>query len=490
MKCFINKYCYLIIMDILIKNVRISENGVLKPIEILIQNEKIAGFSKQFRLSEYDKIINGKNSIAIPGGIDMHVHFRDPGSNYKENWYTGSRAAAAGGITTVADHPNTNPATLDKKSFEIKQKLAKKRSVVDYGINSGVYENIEKFDELWDLGALAFGEIFMGLSTGGMCVDNKELGESLEAIKKLNALPLIHAEDEGIRLKNLDLFENYNEPDIHSRVRPNECEEKAVFDCLEINRKIKGNLHFCHMSTPEAVKLIEKERNYFKKIFENKKQNGLKEDENEPKITAEVAPHHLFLTINDWPRLNTFAKMNPPIRDEYSANEMMKALNEGKVNAVASDHAPHTIDEKSVPMRSAPSGVPGVETLMPLMLAAVKSNKITLNRLIEVTSRNPARILNIERHGKGLLKEGYDADIILFDPKCVKKIKVEDLHSKCNWTPYEGIDAIFPNTTIVRGEIVWDGENITKKKGYGKFLPGEGKGIKEKKEREEISNKR
>lgn len=482
--------------DILIKNIRICEDDSLKPAEILIREGKIAGFSKQFRLSEYDQIIDGKNKIVIPGGIDAHVHFRDPGNNYKENWYTGSCSAAAGGITTVIDHPNTEPPVVDKRSFEIKQKLAKKRSIVDYGINGGVFENTDKLDEIWDAGITAFGEIFMGLSTGGMSVDKKTLEESLEKIAGLQALSCIHAEDEEMRLKNLELLKYDNEPDIHSRIRPNACEEKAVSECLEINRKTKGSIHICHMSTPQAVKLIEEERK--RRDTEKRKTGFEKTDEGSngtktnSRITAEVTPHHLFLTTEDWRRLDTFLKMNPPVRDEQSANEMMYALNKEKINMVASDHAPHTSCEKNVSMRNAPAGVPGVETLMPLMLAAVRSNKITLKRLIEVTSRNPARILNIERHGKGLLKEGYDADIILFDPKNVQKIKAENLHSKCDWTPFEGMDGIFPEMTIRRGEIIWDGEHIISKKGTGKFLPGAGAGYKARKEREEkdISEKK
>ncbi|WNY28866.1 Allantoinase [Methanimicrococcus stummii] len=450
--------------DVLIQNARILEGGQLVPAEILIEDGKIKGISKEFRISAYDERINADKMVVIPAGIDGHVHFRDPGLTYKEDWYSGSCSAAAGGIATVLEHPNTLPPVIDKSGFSQKLKHAKKKSVIDFGINGGVTNNIDQLKEIWRLGISVFGEIFMAESTGGLNISNDLLGAALSKIGELDALACIHAEDESIRLANEAFLKNDNEIDVHSRIRPNVCEEVAVHDCIKINKDaaVPARLHFCHTSTPEAVKLIEKAR------------KELPPESNASRITCEVAPHHLFLSTKDYKQLGTLGKMNPPLRSSEDAAYMIQALNSGLVNAVASDHAPHMLYEKEVPMRSAPSGVPGVETLMPLMLAAVRKNWLSLERVIAVTSRNPARIFGLDRLGKGSMAEGCDADLLLFDPKNVVPIKSKNLHTHCDWTPYEGMDGIFPGMTLSRGDVIWDGAQVIAKKGRGEFLPGAG----------------
>lgn len=450
--------------DVLIQNARVLEDGRLVPAEILIEDGKIKGIAKEFRISSYDELINADKMVVIPAGIDGHVHFRDPGMTYKEDWYSGSCSAAAGGIATVLEHPNTLPPVIDKSGFSLKLKHAKKKSVIDFGINGGVTNNVDQLKEIWRLGISVFGEIFMAESTGGLNISNDTLGDALSKIGEMDALACIHAEDEALRLENEALLKNDTGIDVHSRIRPNECEEIAVRDCIKINKDaaVPARLHFCHTSTPEAVSLIAKA------------QKELSPVGNARKITCEVAPHHLFLSTKDYNKLGTLGKMNPPLRSPEDAAYMIQALNSGLINAVASDHAPHMHYEKDVPMRSAPSGVPGVETLMPLMLAAVRKNLISLERVIQVTSRNPAHIFGLDRLGKGSMAEGYDADLLLFDPKKTVPIKSKNLHTHCDWTPYEGMDGIFPGMTLSRGDVVWDGFQIIAKKGRGAFLPGAG----------------
>lgn len=450
--------------DVLIQNARILEDGRLVPAEILIENGRIKGIAKEFRISAYDERINADNMVVIPAGIDGHVHFRDPGLTYKEDWYSGSCSAAAGGITSVLEHPNTLPPVADKSGFALKLKHAEKKSVIDFGINGGVTNNVDSLKELWRLGISVFGEIFMAESTGGLNINNDTLGDALSKIGELDALACIHAEDEALRLENEKIFKNDTSLDVHSRIRPNECEEIAVRDCLSVNRKAKtpARLHFCHTSAPEAVQLIAKAQKEFAHAG------------NAGNVTCEVAPHHLFLSTKDYPRLGTLGKMNPPLRSSEDASYMIQALSSGLINAVASDHAPHMYYEKDVPMRSAPSGVPGVETLMPLMLAAVRKNMLTLERMIQVTSRNPAHIFGLDRLKKGSMAEGYDADLLLFDPKNTVPIKSKNLHTHCDWTPYEGMDGIFPGMTLSCGDVIWDGHQIIAKKGRGHFLQGAG----------------
>ena len=450
--------------DVLIKNARVLSDGRLVPAEILIEDGKIIGISKEFRISNYNEVIDAGNMVAIPAGIDAHVHFRDPGLTHKEDWYSGSCSAAAGGITTVLEHPNTIPPVIDEKSFSLKLKRAKNKSVIDFGINGGVTNNLDKLLELWRLGVSVFGEIFMAESTGGLNISKETLGSALSKIGQLDALACIHAEDDAMRLQNEQLFKNDSSPDLHSKIRPNECEETAVKDCLKINREadMPAKLHFCHISTPEAVNVISHAQGQFSSAG------------NAGTVTCEITPHHLFLSSKDYARLGTLGKMNPPLRSSEDAAFMISALNSGRINSVASDHAPHMYYEKDVPMLSAPSGVPGVETLMPLLLAAVRKNMLTLERVIKVTSENPARIFDLDRLGKGLMTPGYDADLLFFDPKNMTKIKSKNLHTDCDWTPYEGMDAVFPGMTLSRGDMIWNGDQIIAKKGRGQFLPGAG----------------
>ncbi len=445
--------------DILIKNTKVFYNNQLQPAEVLIGDGKIIKIAKEIDVHRLDSTINAKGALTLPAGIDAHVHFREPGMTEKEDWYTGSCSAAAGGITTVIEHPNTIPATIDRRSFKEKLKLANRKSVIDFGINGGVTGNVEKLSELWEMGVAAFGEIFMAESTGELNISEDSLDEAMSVITGMGALACIHAEDENIRLECEAYLKNDLSPQSHSRARPNMCEALAVEKAVSIARTNNTRTHFCHMSALESLGLIRNEK-YFS-------------DENSSEFTCEVAPHHLFLSTKDWDRLGSFGRMNPPLRDRRSVKMMLNGLNDGAVDVVASDHAPHTESEKDTDIKTAPSGVPGVETLFPLMMMAVKKNLIPLGRMLEVTSKNPARIFGLDAHSKGSFEEGFDADLVIVDPQNIQVIKGDNLHSKAGWTPYEGMEAIFPEYTLARGEVVWDGD-IVSSRGRGKFLSGGG----------------
>ena len=447
--------------DILIKNTRIYYNNSLQPAEIIIERGKVTKIGKDLRVSSSDMIIDAKGALTLPAGIDVHVHFREPGMTAKENWYTGSCAAAAGGITTVIDQPNTIPPTTDRRSFEQKLKLARKKSIIDFGINGGVTGNIEKLEELWKLGVTAFGEIFMAESTGGLNVNEETFEEALVEIKRLGAIATIHAEDEKMRLELEELLKGDISPDYHSKVRPNACEAAAVQKALELISKMKVQAHFCHISTLEAIGMIRKEKYLARR--ENKT----------PLFTCEVTPHHLFLSTRDWERLRSFGKMNPPLRGSHSIKALVNGINDGTIDMVASDHAPHLESEKDADIRFAPSGVPGVETLMPLMLAAVRKNILPLAQMIMLTSWNPAKAFGLDLQAKGRLEVGFDADLIIVDPRDLQPIKAEMLHSKAGWTPFEGMDAVFPQYTLSRGEVIWTGRSLLMQgPGRGNFLEG------------------
>lgn len=439
-----------IMYDTIIRNAKVYLDNRLQNVDIAIADGKIIRIGKD--VTDDAQIIDARGALVLPGAIDVHVHFRDPGLTHKEDWYTGSCAAAAGGVTTVIDHPNTIPPTLDKKSFKLKLKSAARRSIIDFGINGGVTGS-SNLDELWGLGVIAFGEIFM--ADGELAVDEKTLKDSLESIAELKAIACIHAENKELCRHFMEELRAIRRPEVYSRARPNICEAVAIEQVLEMQEEIPVHVHICHLSTREGIGVIRRMR------YEKK----------EIPFTCEVSPHHLFLEYRDWERLGTFAKMNPPLR-KRCLQHLWNGLNDSTIDIIASDHAPHTEDEKETDIWNAPAGVPGVETMLPLMLNAAKQNLIPLWRMIEAMSMKPASIFGLK--DKGMIREGYDADIVIVGTGNVRTIEGEQLHSKSGWTPFEGREGIFPEMVISRGEIIYDGE-IACRKGRGKILYGAGR---------------
>ncbi len=434
--------------DLIIKNARIFINDAIQSAEITVDNGKITKIGKIIGTQDFDKVIDAKNALILPGAIDVHVHFRDPGMTKKENWYTGSCAAAAGGVTTAIDHPNTIPPTIDSSSFREKKKEAKK-SIIDYGINAGVTENINNMKDLWELGITSFGEIFMAESTASLNINDRTLKEALDTIGNLGAVACVHAEDDETIKNFIHLLKGNPAPESYSKSHPNLSEKIAVEKAINLATDTK--LHLCHISTYESLETIRKAKN------ENRK------------ITCEVTPHHLFLSTRDYRHLGILGKMNPPLRDFPSQQRLWEGLNDGTVDIIASDHAPHLESEKMTDIWTAPAGIPGIETMIPLMLMAVRRNLLTLKRLIKVTSQNPARIFSLN---KGVLAPGYDADIMIIGE--AKEIRREKLHSKAGWTPFHGMNGLFPEMVISRGEIIFEDGEIIAKKGRGRFITGRG----------------
>jgi dihydroorotase len=446
--------------DLIINNARVFHQGRIHEAELGVKNGKISKIARIIPEKTADKVINAKNMLVLPGIIDVHVHFREPGMTHKEDWYTGSCAAAAGGVTTVIEHPNTIPPTLDKGSFNEKLDLASSKSIIDFGINGGVTDNYDHLEPLWKSGVTAFGEIFLGESTGSMTVDRDQMTTALKIIKDLDALACIHAEDQDILETHIKLSENDLEPEAYSKSRPNLSEAVAVANTIEDALAFDAKAHLCHISTREAVGIIRRA-----KYGDYGGSKGT--------LTAEVAPHHLFLSNKDYGRLGTLGKMNPPLRKRRSLQYVWNGLNDGTIDIVASDHAPHSESEKMTDIWSAPAGVPGVETMLPLMLLGVRRNLLPLSRMVEVMCTNPAVIFGLSSHHKGAIWEGFDADLVLVDTTKVTEVNVDKLHSKAGWSPYEGMEAIFPSITISRGEVIFD-YGIHAKKGRGNFMPGHG----------------
>jgi len=423
-------------MELVIKNGRVYTGGRIQKTDLWIKEGKI---SKIGGAHHADDDLDARGLLILPGAIDAHVHFRDPGYTYKENWVTGSTSAVAGGVTTVVDQPNTDPPTWNTKSYRHKLEVAQRRSVVDFCLNGGPGE----IKRLAEQGATAIGEIFTYDHSPA------ELKVILERAKDVGILPTIHAEDESVIRENTEPLRSQLDPEIYSLARPNLAEYTAIEKVLDMTDR----LHICHLSTEEGLNLIRAAKIQGKKV------------------SCEVAPHHLLFTKRDWRKQGTFLKMNPPLRDQKDRTALWDGLRRGDIDIVASDHAPHTPEEKREEIWNAPPGVPGVETMLPLMLNAVKSNQITLDRMVDALSRKPAQILGLKE--KGDISVGKDADLMLINTQKTKEIRANDLHSGAEWTPYQGRYALFPHITIVRGTVVFEEGDLVVKPGFGQYIPGQ-----------------
>jgi len=413
-----------------------------KTIDIWIKDGKIAALGGSHRAEE---TINSRGMLILPGVIDAHVHFRDPGPTHKEDWLSGSLSAAAGGVTTVFDQPNTDPRTVDAGSFELKLELARHRSVVDFCINGGP-KNPGSIEELVSAGAAAIGEIFTYEHS------DQRLQEILAEVREAGALPTIHAEDGQVIREKMAHLKNMHEPEVYSQARTPLAEGAAIEKVLAWAER----LHICHLSTALGLELVREAKAAGKKV------------------STEVAPHHLLFNIKDYRKQGTFLKMNPPLRGQADNDALWAGLRDGSIDILASDHAPHLPEEKRDDIWEAPAGVPGVETMLPLMLMAVKRNLIGLERLVDALSARPAQIFQLAN--KGSIEMGKDADLVIVDTKATREIKADRLHSRADWTPYEGREGIFPQMTLVRGVVVYDGE-LEVRPGFGRFL-GNAKGFK------------
>ena len=377
-------------------------------------------------LTESGQVIDASGRRLLPGGIDAHVHFRQPGFPHKETWETGSRSAAAGGVTTVVDQPNTDPPTVDGPAFDEKAEMAT-ASHVDYGINGGVTADWNP-DELFDRPLLALGEVFLADSTGDMGIEEDLFREALERASDEYRVVTVHAEDADLFS---DAARERDDPDAWSAYRTAEAEIAAVERALELAEEVGARVHVAHTSTPEAVDAA-----------------------SDAGATCEVTPHHLFLSRDDLDDLGTFGRMNPPLRSEDRREALFERVADGTVDMVATDHAPHTREEKDASIWDAPSGVPGVETMLPLLLEQARQGTLSYERVADLTARNPSEVFGLPR--KGRIEEGRMADLVLVDPDATRDIRGDGLHSKCGWTPFEGMTGVFPELTMVRGHVVYE----------------------------------
>ncbi|MEA5550482.1 dihydroorotase [Anabaena cylindrica UHCC 0172] len=418
--------------SLLIRQARlILPNGELMIGDVLTAGRQIVEVGTQIAHATSTLEIDAQGLTLLPGVIDPQVHFREPGLEYKEDLFTASCACAKGGVTSFLEMPNTKPLTISQSALDDKLRRAADKCLVNYGFFIGA--TADNLAELLLAKPTPGIKIFMGSMHGQLLVDQEGLLEAIFA--QGDRLIAVHAEDqERIKQRRLE-FAGVHDPAVHSQIQDNQAALLATQLALKLSKKYQRRLHILHMSTAEEAELLREDKPSW--------------------VTAEVTPQHLMLNTSAYETIGTLAQMNPPLRSPHDNEILWQALRDGIIDFIATDHAPHTLEEKAQPYPNTPSGMPGVETSLPLMLTAAMEGKCTVAQVANWMSKAVAVAYGIPN--KGEITPGYDADLVLVDLNNYREVKREEVLSKCGWSPFEGWNLTgWPVTTIVGGEIVYD----------------------------------
>ena len=426
--------------SILIKNATIvNENTTFKG-DVLIENELITKISSEIKATGNVEIIDAAGKFLIPGFIDDQVHFREPGLTHKANIATESKAAIAGGITTFIEMPNTVPQATTQDLLENKFKIAAVDSYANYSFMfGGTNDNLEELLKT-NPKKVAGIKLFLGSSTGNMLVDNEEILKKIFSSTKM--IISVHCEDEATIRKNTQEFKNKYGDDIPIKYHPIIRSEEACYlsssKAIELAKKTGARLHVFHLSTAKETHLF---------------RNDIPLEQKQ--ITAEVCIHHLWFNDKDYAKKGTHIKWNPAVKTEQDRLGLWEALLDGRIDVLATDHAPHTLEEKNNKYLSAPSGGPLVQHAIPAILEKVKEGVISIEKAVEKMSHNPAILFQIEK--RGFIKEGYFADLVLIDSHKPQTVSKDNILYKCGWSPFEG--TTFSSTithTFVNGNLMYN----------------------------------
>ncbi len=385
--------------------------------------------------------IDADGLTLLPGVIDPQVHFREPGLEHKEDLFTASCACAKGGVTSFLEMPNTRPLTITQETLNDKLQRAASKCLVNYGFFIGATS--DNLSELLHANPTCGIKIFMGSMHGPLLVDPQEILEPIFANGEI--LIAVHAEDQTRLRQRREEFANIHDVAIHSQIQDSQTALIATQRALKLSKKYRRRLHILHMSTAEEANLMRQEKPSW--------------------VTCEVTPQHLLLNTTAYEEIGSFAQMNPPLRTSHDNEVLWQALLDGVIDFIATDHAPHTLEEKKQDYPKSPSGMPGVETSLPLMLTAAAQGRCTVAQVVNWMSTAVASAYSIPN--KGAIAPGYDADLVLVDLNSHKKVQKEQLATKCGWSPFEGWNLTgWPVTTIVGGEIAYhQGELNTETRG-------------------------
>jgi dihydroorotase len=420
--------------DCVIRGATVVNHDGIGVRDIGIRDGRIAALGN-LRAASAGEVIDAAGLHVLPGVIDSQVHFREPGLEHKEDLETGSLAAVAGGVTAVFEMPNTKPLTTTPVTLADKVRRARNRMYCDFAFYvGGTRENIDDIPELEQLEGSAGIKVFMGASTGNLLVEDEASLDRI--IARMSRRAAFHAEDEA-RLKERMHLRKPGDPSSHPVWRDPEAAMIATQRLVRLAEKHRKRVHVLHISTAEEMTFLADHKDW---------------------ATVEVTPNHLTLGADAYQRLGTLVQMNPPVRDERHRAGIWAGVSSGVADVLGSDHAPHTREEKDHPYPESHSGMTGVQTLLPIMLDHVNAGRLSLERLVDLTSHGPQRIFGMR--GKGRIAVGYDADLSVVDMKRRETITDKWIRSKSQWTPYHGVSVQgWPVGTIVRGRrVMWDGE--------------------------------
>jgi dihydroorotase len=416
--------------DLIVRGGEVANHAGRGMADVGVRDGRIA-FIGDLSQASAGEVVDATGLTVLPGVIDTQVHFREPGLEWKEDLETGSRAAALGGVVAVFEMPNTNPNTVDQPTIEHKLARARDRMWTDHAFYvGGTHANVDHLAELERLPGICGVKVFMGASTGDLLIADDDGVRAV--LSNVNRRATFHSEDE-YRLAERRSLARTGDWTSHPEVRDAESAIKSTERLVRLARETGARIHVLHVSTAEEIRFLANHKDI---------------------ATVEITPQHLTLDGDEaYPRLGAYAQMNPPIRNAHHIAGLWTGIQQGVADVLGSDHAPHTKDEKSKPYPASPSGMPGVQTLVPVMLTHVANGKLSLERFIDLTSAGAQRVF--QTANKGRMAEGYDADLTLVDLKAKRVITHDQQASRCGWTPFDGFEATgWPMATIVRGRVV------------------------------------
>jgi dihydroorotase len=426
-------------MRLLIKNAQVVLPDAIEPVSVVVEGARIADVDPAAQLP-VDEVVDASGLHLLPGVVDDQVHFREPGLTHKEDLATASRACAKGGATTFLEMPNTVPAATTQARLDEKLALAARKSLVNYGFYIGA--TLDNIDELKHARRTPGIKIFLGSSTGDLLVDDQA---ALERIFAETTLPICaHCEDESTVRANAARLVGTHDVADHSRIRDHQAAFIATRRAIDLAHRHRHRFHVLHVSTGAETELLADHGRL---------------------ITGEACPHHLLFNVDDYARLGTLAQMNPSLKTADDNRQLWQALADGRLQVIATDHAPHTLEEKRRPYPDSPSGIPAVDNSLALMLNEVHRGRCTLQQVVHWMCDAPARVWDLV--GKGRIAVGYDADLVLVDLNRAAEIRNEEQQTKSGWSPWHGVKlAGWPVRTWVMGhEVYRDGEFCDDRRG-------------------------
>jgi dihydroorotase len=436
-----------VIVDSVLTNAKAYLKQEISDCSIAIENGKIFKIGKETHMPNADTRINLRNLLVLPGLIDVHVHLRDEGKSYKEDFYTGTSAAAAGGITTVLDMPNNAPVTLSAETLKNRMRIAEQSVLINVGFYSEFPTDLHEVTGIVAQGALGF-KLFMASQVGGLNVDDdKALKDAFTKVAETDVPVAVHGEDKALLTEH--------DAKAFLKAHTELVELKAFERLLELSKQTGVRLHFCHVTTEQGLNAI----------IEAKKTGR--------SVTCEVTPQHLLMSNIDFERYGFMLTMMPPLRGERHIEALWKGIADGWVDVIGSDHAPHALSEKSAgSVWDIKVGVPGLETTLPLMLTMVRKNRISLARLVQLLSEKPAEIFNLKDLSR--IEQGRNADLTIVDFNRKFRIDASKFHSKAKYSPFDGWEVRGkPVKTFVNGLLVMDEQEIVAKAGSGSIIRGD-----------------